>query len=138
MILPTGKTAFLRSLRNMRGLGLVEVLLCVVILSTGLVAVYRPLLRSLGILFDAENRVLANRLSHNQIWQIQEEMKRKGELPIIPAKEILTYRDKAFEFNAGAMALDKDKTLYRLETKTSWQTGNQRKSIYRTAYASTF
>lgn len=138
MISKTGKVPLSRLLCNARGLGLIEILLCVVLLSTGLVAVYRPLLKSLGILYDTESRILANRLSHNQIWKIQEEMRRKGELPEIPAREIVTYRDKAFEFSAGATPLDKDKTLYRLETRTSWQYGSRKRSLYRTVYAATF
>lgn len=123
---------------NQSGLGLLEVLVCVVLLSGGLVLVYQPLLRSYSVLYDAENRVIANRLSHNRIWEFKEEMVRTGKLPVTQGCEILTYKDKAFEFYLGATALGKNDDFYRLDTKTAWSLGTKKKNILRSVYATTF
>lgn len=139
MILRIGKfKASAKMPAGQSGLSLIEVLICVALLSAGLVTVYQPLLRSLSVIHDAENRVIANRLSHNRIWEIKEQMARTGALPESSGREILTYKDRAFEFYWGETALDSANQFYRLDTKTAWFLGSKKKNILRSVYAKTF
>jgi len=133
MILKIGKRYL-----NQKGLGLLEVLVCVVILSTGLIGVYQPLLNSMGILHNTESRILANRIAGNQLWEFQEEMGRLHKLPDNPGVELITYKDKVFRFSVGAVSLDKKNILYSVNSNTSWKTGSASKSIQRAVYAATF
>lgn len=114
---------------------LFEVLVSVVILGTSLLAVYRPLLTSLGALYDAENRSAANRVISNQIWAFQEEFRRTGKIPPPLSGQLVTEQERAFYFTVSYRPISADKKLYEAAALLSWQTGAKEKSLARTFYA---
>ncbi len=122
-------------LRFQRGMTLFEVLVSVLILSTSLLAVYRPLFSSIGALYEAENRVAANRVISNQIWAFQEEFRRTGKIPARISGQLVTEQDRAFYFSVSYRQLSADKKLYEAAALIAWQTGSREKSIARTFYA---
>lgn len=131
----TGSKAFLRS---QRGLTLFEVLISVVILGSCLLTVYRPLLSSIGALYEAENRGKANRALSNQIWSFQEEFRRTQRIPAAVSNQLVTEQDKAFYFSISHRPLSADKKLYEAVAVISWQAGAREKSLARVFYAGAF
>lgn len=123
-------------LENQKGLSLLEVLVSVVILSVGIIAVYQPLIRNITVLHDAEYRVIANRVSQNEIWKVQEWAQRFKKLPE-KASQIITERNKVFTQSFVFMLVPGEDQLYTAKAITSWRSGSRVKQIQRQVYVST-
>jgi prepilin-type N-terminal cleavage/methylation domain-containing protein len=124
-------------LSNQKGLSLLEVLVSVVILSVGIIAVYQPMLRNITVLYDAEHRVIANRVSQNEIWKVQEWAQRFKKIPD-QASQIITDHNKVFTQSFVFMLAPGEDKLYIAKAITSWRSGSKVKQIQRKVYVSTF
>jgi len=116
-----------------KGLALFEVLVCVVLLSSGLIVIYQPLLASASALRDSEYRMVANRLMENQIWEHQEEVTRQRKQPSQIQDKILTEGKKVFYYTNTVRSFP-DLKFYEVHSVISWQLGSREKSIRRMSY----
>lgn len=123
-------------LANQKGLSLLEVLVSVAILSVGIVAVYQPMLKNVSVLHDAEHRVIANRVSQNEIWKAQEWAQRFKKIPD-KASQIITEHNKVFTQSFIFMLAPGEDQLYIVKAITSWKSGSRVKQIQRQVYVST-
>lgn len=122
-----------------KGMTLFEVLVAVVILSTGLVVLYRPFLTGLDAIYDSEARIQANRLLRNEIWSLQEQAMRTKKLPLEGAQvRTLSAGNKAYEYSVSWKPFDADKRLYKVYAAMSWKTGAKKRTYYRAAYVDAF
>ena len=117
------------------GISLVEGLACVVILSIGIVAVYRPLLTSLSAVSYLETRGEANRLLENRIWEFKEQARTKRGLET-QVHETLIGSRRTYLLEVRTIPLDSGENLKlcRSEFSLSWKAGGQMKRINRTIF----
>ncbi len=116
------------------GLTLIEVLVSVVILSLGLVAVYGPLLMSLGAMEEADSRLEAGRLLSNHIWLTEENVLRARRKPDTGKTGILMGSEKTYPYVMAARALDGEETLYQANFALTWKGAFASKRLLRSVY----
>lgn len=116
------------------GIALFEVLVCVVLLSAGLLLVYRPLLNSAGYLLDAQRRLVANRLVENQLWTFEEKAGRMNVIPEDIRDKKITSDGIVFLLGVHAFPISAEDKLYRVRATASWQTGAKYRSLQRVIY----
>ena len=121
--------------RFQAGISLIESLVCVVILSIGIIVVYRPLLTSLGAMSYLETRGEANRLFENRIWEFQESARTKrGPDPSVRETVMGTRRAYTFEAKTTPLIADEGQALYRSELTLYWVAGGRSKVIQRMVF----
>jgi len=126
-------------MQTQKGMTLFEVLVAVVILSGGLLMVYRPFLSCLAAVYESEYRIQANRLIRNELWLLQETASRTHKLPLeAPSLKTLTSGNRAYEYSVSWKPFDVDKRLYKVHAAISWKTGARKRMLYRSVYADTF
>lgn len=123
---------------DQRGLTLFEVLVCALILSVSLIVIYRPLLTSIGVLVDSENRAQANLILADQIWSFQDEFRRMKKIPKPLKDQIVTSKDKAFYLSLSHRPISADKKLYEAAAEIQWKNGVRSKRLVRIFYAASF
>ncbi len=126
--------------RNGKGLGqkgvtLVELLLCVAILSVSLIVIYRPLLASMSVLHYSTEREEANRFLSKKLWALQERFyAAQAELgPVMTGA--FTGKKKTYFYQISSNPLTEDNRLYQLDARVSWSHSGQRKNLNRIIYA---
>jgi len=125
MISPTGRRSFT----------LIEVLVCVVILSSGIIFIFQSFFTCL----DAYDRYLTyyNIMpwANEQLWLAQNEINR-GIAPGSYDKEgEFSYEGKAFFWHLSSRLVDKKEILCRLDLTISWQRARKAMTMKRYAYA---
>ena len=108
-----------------------EVLVCVVILSSALIFLYRPLLGSVNVWRYAEEREEAGRFLDEQIWLLRE--KSRGFQGMLTPAETRTLlgRDKPFEYRRVAKPLTDAGDFYEIECQLSWTRAGTAKRLIR-------
>jgi prepilin-type N-terminal cleavage/methylation domain-containing protein len=119
---------------NQKGMTLFEVLVSVVILSSGLLMVYRPMLGSLTALHDAGYRLEAHRLLQNELWELQEFADRTGRMPADFSGRTVTFEDKVFEYAVSYRPFHVDNKLYKVQAAMKWKSGSKARGISRMVY----
>jgi prepilin-type N-terminal cleavage/methylation domain-containing protein len=136
MILPTGSSKASKETlaRRQVGFSLVEVMICVVILSLGLFSVNQTLLRSLSSLHYIETRFEANRVAENKIWEIQNQALHQKVAPGSRESGTLLGADKTFEYEASAHPIDHMNRLYKVRFVVRWLESGREKALIRNFY----
>jgi len=116
------------------GFTLIEVLLSVLILSVGLIGVFRPLLASMSALEFIGNRSEASRLMIHLIWKHQEESRVLGEIVERLGQGELVGAESVYHYSLKAEPLSSRGRLYQVDYKISWHEGGRNKSLSRGAY----
>lgn len=124
---------FLRRI-NQRGLGLFEVLVCVSILSAGLVAIFQPLLASSIALENAEYRMAGYHRMNERLWEVSEKLARKKGIGTPKETEILTHGNRVYRFSVRHHAVSGFNQLRQLTGSISWQSSGRRNSLQRVIY----
>lgn len=136
-ILPPSNRMPVRRSRE-RGIALLEILLSVVILSTGLVLVLRPFITSASYLRDAENRLLAGHLIDEELWAAEMQFQRTGHFGNVLSPRSISYEDRIFQYrglsqNGSTAYPDPDlrERTARVKAVLSWKTGSKSHEIVR-------
>ncbi len=120
-----------RSHRQQQGFTLLEVLVCVVILSGALIFLYRPLLSGVNAWRYAEEREEASRFLDEQIWVLRERnFSRMGVLAPSETRTLLG-RDRPFEYRRSARTLSENGDFYEIESQLSWTRAGTTKRLIR-------
>lgn len=117
-----------------RGVGLVEVLLSVMILASGILFVYRPLLASVSSLNYLDTRSEAVRLLGNRMWEYSRQVAQGGLAAAGAGRESLMGGERVYQCRADAFQIAARPALYRVDFKMKWLVGSQSKSISRSIY----
>ena len=121
-------------MKRHNGIALLEVLVSVAILCSGLIVVFQPLLASLSVFNYAAYRLEADRLLANHIWELEDAAKRGA--ASLPAGDsgVLIGRERAFSYKMTATPLSQDEKLHRLDFDVSWTSGGGTKNMSRSMY----
>jgi prepilin-type N-terminal cleavage/methylation domain-containing protein len=121
---------------NKKGITLIEVLISVVILSGGLIVVYQPLLKSLGVLSYLEQRSEASRMANEFLWKLQREATQSGNVPTEGAAGELLGRSRAYQFRIDMRDVVNSERLLEAKLAISWRSGGKKRQIQRVTYVS--
>ena len=129
-------------LRKKYGLSFIELMLTVVVLSSGLVFIYKAFFMSLSGLNHLTNRLYAMDLTASQIASIRQTFEISSEIAeqLGRTTKTVSLNNKPVEFvldkKAGAVNLSAN--LYELEVTTSWKEGHRDFHITQSAYVGGF
>jgi len=111
-----------------RGFTLLEVLLCVAILSTALVMLYRPLIGSLQAFRTADSRAEARGLMEQKIWELREKNRLAGSVPAPVSTAELVGRRGSYASRIEVRRLDNVSGLQEVFVSMNWfEAGRQQK-----------
>jgi prepilin-type N-terminal cleavage/methylation domain-containing protein len=116
-----------------RSFTLIEVLVCVAVLSTGIVFIFQSFFTCL----NAFNRYVTyyNIMPwmNEQLWTRQDEMSRRG-MYFSQDQGEFNYEGKAFHWRLVSRLVDKKEKLCRLDLTVSWQEARRPMKMKRYAY----
>lgn len=114
------------------GFTLVEVMVSVVILSVGIIVIYESFLTSLDTLQLFFNRLNANLILTEKLWQAQDSFEQAGGvfLPLRSAGEIIM-ANKEFDWQLNLKEWDSRQDLFIACAQVSWQEGQKLRVLSR-------
>lgn len=116
-----------------KGFTLIEVMLCVVVLSIGLVAVNQTMLKSLDVIRYVLTRAEADRVANLKIWEIHSDAKHRQEAPPANERGTLLGTDKVFRYQLQA-AEEGGNKLYRVRIRLDWTETSKSRGLTRDFY----
>ncbi len=119
------------SVMTKKGIALLEVMLSILILSVGLVAVYRPFLSALSTLQKLNDRIEASGMLSQKMWEVISTVRSAKSLDWKTQREELIGKNKTFEYSVQKELLTSDELLYRLVFHISWMSGRSRQAVMR-------
>ncbi|MBU0634195.1 MAG: prepilin-type N-terminal cleavage/methylation domain-containing protein [Candidatus Omnitrophica bacterium] len=107
-----------------KGFTLIEVMIAVVILSVGIIVIYESFLISLDTLKLFFNRLNANLILTEKLWQTQDLYEQAGGvfLPLRSEGKI-TMANKVFDWQVDLSVWDSRQDLFIARTQVSWMEG---------------
>lgn len=117
-----------------KGMTLIEVLLAVVILSVGLVTVYRALLGSLQTLKYAENRLEGHWALIQKVWEMQDYLERMKKLPVLEDDGAISLGGRNAKYEVEVNPLSADRDFFEIRHRLVWKFQGKNKRIERTGY----
>lgn len=134
MILPTGNLFRSSSPKNRSlGFSLIEVMLCVVILSVGLVAVNQAMLSSLSVIRYALTRGEAARMANLKIWEVISAAQHRRKAPPALEKGTLLGSAKTLNYELKSAA-EGSRQLYRVRLHVQWNESDKNRGLTRDFY----
>ncbi|MCM8774735.1 MAG: hypothetical protein NC930_00025 [Candidatus Omnitrophica bacterium] len=121
-------------MKTQTGMILLEILLSVLVLSVGLIAVYRPLLASLSALDYADTRLEARHFIADRIWECQRAILEKKRLPTMVQKQPVVLNKRQAYYQVKIMPLSPDNHLLRLNHVVWWRAGGRIKNVKQFTY----
>ncbi len=117
------------------GFSLIEVLLSVVILSTGLVLINQTLLRSLTAADYANTRARADQAVEKKIWEVKSLAWAERSRP--PAREegVLLEGKETFPYELQSVGVRGSDFLYEVRLAVKWLNSGREKGLTRAFYA---
>ena len=122
-----------------KALTFIEVMVALVILTSGLVAIFRILITSLDQLNHLTNRLYASTILDNRIGEIERNLRVYKVLPIeLQQAEVVDVggKDVTFEQEMTISALDGFTDIFYLELTLKWKEANREVGMSRSAYLS--
>ena len=117
-----------------KGFTLIEVILSIVILATGIIAVQRVFIGSLAALSVIEHWDQAESLLEGKIWEIKREVKEKGALPPLQSSGILLGQKRVYQYALSVKSLDPENYFTAADMSVSWEILGMRRSMSRSFY----
>ena len=119
--------------KSQSGFSLIEVMLCVVMLSVGLVAVNRTLLTSLGAMSFAVMRAEADRVTADKVWEIQSNARNRNQPPASSESGTLLGSEKTFEYDLKSAATGNGR-LREVRLAVHWKNSGKEQGLTRAFY----
>jgi len=117
-----------------RSFTLIEVLVCVVILSVGITLVFQSFFTCLNAFNRYTTYLNIMPWMSEQLWQAEDEINRAGTLVSYNNQGEFSYEGKKFSWQLVSSLIDKEEGLYRLDLTVSWQEATKLMTINRYAY----
>ncbi len=138
---PTGnRTAHRRSFfpDSRVGLTFVEVMVTSVILSAGLVAIYRSFFIAADVVQHLSNRLYALNLLENKITTIERDFRSRKDFDIGPLTEdaVVNNHPVVFQYRVELKPVGSLLTVFQLDISLSWEERGRFRSVSRSAYFS--
>ena len=140
-ILPTGnahRNFRARGCGFQKGLTFVEVMVTAVILSAGLVAVYRSFFIGADVMRHLSNRLYALNLIETRIALIERDYRASKDFDVGPLTEeaVINNFPVHFQFVINLKPVDQLLTVFQLDITLSWEERGRMMSLSRSAYFS--
>jgi hypothetical protein len=121
-----------------RGITFIEVMLTVVILSVGLVGLYRSFFSAVNYLDHLSTRLYALNLMESRIATIERDFRSLNDFDIGPLEEgaVVNNRPVTFRYTVDFKPVGTLLSVFELDIALSWQERGRDVSISRTAYFS--
>lgn len=116
------------------GFTLIEVLVSVVILMTGVIVIDQILLASMSRLSFLEHRFEANRLLTNKVWEAKDLINRTGAPPKNFDDGVLMGSERVYNYAMQSKPAGKTAGLYRADFRIAWTEAGWAKKILRSYY----
>lgn len=135
MILSTGSN---RRSGKEKGITFIEVMLTVIILSVGLVALYRSFFSAVNYLDHLSTRLYAFNLMEDRIAVIERDFRSLKDFDIGPLQQeaVVNNRPVLFQYAVDLKPVGTLLSVFELDIVLSWQEHGRSVSISRTAYFS--
>ncbi len=136
MILLTGSERA-RS-RLARGITFIEVMLTVVVLSIGLVAMYRSFFSAINYLDHLSTRFCAHNLMETRIATIERDFRtlKDFDIGVLSEDAIINHRPVTFHYSVNLKPVGTLLSVFELEIVLSWHEHGRELTLSRTAYFS--
>jgi hypothetical protein len=123
---------------RIRGITFIEVMITVIILSTGLVALYRSFFSAVNYLDHLSTRFYALNLMESRIATIEKDFRSLKDFDIGPLQEeaLINNHPVAFQYTVDFKPVGTLLSVFELDIVLSWQERGRVVSISRTAYFS--
>lgn len=122
------------SLQNERGMILIEILTAVVILSVGLIGVYRPIAASFSALEHARMVDLAGRSIQEKVWSLEMQMKGKTVAGASEESEKISLGTRKADYQWKIKPVASDNFLIETTHQISWKSAGRIKNYSQVAY----
>ena len=134
----TGSNARLRRGLRAKGITFIEVMLTVIILSTGLVALYRSFFSAVNYLDHLSTRLYAINLMESRIATIEKDFRSLKDFDIGPLQQEATINNRpvTFRYAVDFKSVGTLLSVFELDIILSWEEHGRVVSISRTAYFS--
>jgi len=120
--------------RNENGFTVIEVLLCVVIIATGIIAIFRPFLGAVSTLHHLDRRIEAANLLNQKIWEFQSATQESGQLTGGKTQGVLMGGEIAYHYHSQATRVDNSPRLFKVNFKATWNENGFGKSLLKDVY----
>ncbi len=128
----------LRGRPRSRGVTFIEVMVTIVILSVGLVAIYRSFFSAVNYLDHLSTRLYAHNLLESRIATIEKDFRSLQDFDIGPLSEgaVINNRPVVFHFIVDLKPVGTLLSVFELDIVLSWQEHGRNVSMLRSAYFS--
>lgn len=130
----------MRSRGPKNGFSLIEIMVATIILSAGIVGIYRVYYFSLDQMNHITHRMVAMRLLDKRIADMELLLRSKGAVTLAAGSEtksvVIHNKNLDFHFETSLSNLNSLKGLYQLNLSMSWREGARDIRISRTVYIS--
>ncbi len=136
MILSTGSDR--ARTKVARGITFIEVMLTVVVLSVGLVAMYRSFFSAINYLDHLSSRLYAHNLLESRIATVERDFRSLKDVDIgaLSEEALINNRTVTFHYAVNLKPVGTLLSVFELEITLSWQEHGRTVSLSRTAYFS--
>ena len=118
-----------------RSFTLIEVLVCVAILSAGIIFVFESFFICLNAFGRYTNYLNVLPWVNEKLWQAQDQIVYQQMTSISPNQGEFESGGRKFFWQLSSNPVDKDASLYRLALTVSWQEANKTTKLQRQIYA---
>jgi prepilin-type N-terminal cleavage/methylation domain-containing protein len=120
--------------RHVKGFTLIEVMVASAILAFGTVFIYEALFKCLDAYNYYECYLNVLPWMDEKIWQVQDELSNSGNFSEETSGEFVN-KNRKFLWDLSIAGSGQESGLFKIDLKTSWQSGRKRLSLSRSAYA---
>jgi hypothetical protein len=138
MTLLTGSDPRRRRTRYLQGITFIEVMLTVIILSVGLVGLYRSFFSAVNHLDHLSTRLYALNLMESRIATIEKDFRslQDFDIGLLEQEVMINGRPVIFQYTVGLKPVGTLLSVFELDMVLSWQERGRVVSVARTAYFS--
>ena len=116
------------------GIILLEVLLCVILISVGIVVVYQPLISSMQALHYAETRADAENYVMQEINKIRKYADISKKMPEVGGTKRIKINDRNADYRLQITPVSPDRKLVEVKHEVSWKFGGRIKRFHKTLF----